>query len=134
MLRKKSLSRQSSETTCNCIEAPNVDSSSESLSEANYREMRDKEINVNTEQCCVSSIESMSESTSPNCSQKCCEVEQMSQLHFVKFQTKYIEKCLDFIKNHIVGNKESVKGNTIKVTGGGVCKYASCIKEKLGMV
>ncbi|KAK6641070.1 hypothetical protein RUM44_012769 [Polyplax serrata] len=74
------------------------------------------------------------DSTSQKCSQKSCEVEQMSRLHFIKFQTKYIENCLDFIENHIVGNKELVKGNTIKVTGGGVCKYAGCIKEKLGVL
>ena len=76
----------------------------------------------------------INDSTSQMCNQKYCEIEQMSRLHFLKFQTKYLENCLDFIENHIVGNKELVKGNTIKVTGGGVCKYASCIKEKLGVL
>lgn len=74
------------------------------------------------------------ESTSQKCNQKNCEVDQMSRLHFVKFQTKCLESCLEFIENHLVGNKDLVKGNVIKVTGGGVCKYAGCIKEKLGVL
>lgn len=60
------------------------------------------------------------------------ENSELERLHFVKFETKYIEQCLDFLRTHLVG-RESVKGKIIKVTGGGAYKYADLIQEKLGL-
>ena len=31
------------------------------------------------------------------------------QLHFIKFETKYIETCLDFIKQNLIGSKEFMR-------------------------
>ena len=33
------------------------------------------------------------------------------QLHFIKFETKYIETCLDFIKQNLIGSKEFMRVN-----------------------
>ena len=57
---------------------------------------------------------------------------EIERLHFVKFETKYIEQCLDFLNTHLVG-QERVKGKLIKVTGGGAFKYADLIQQKLGL-
>ena len=57
---------------------------------------------------------------------------KLSASIFVKFETKYIEQCLDFLRTNLVG-RESVKGKLIKVTGGGAFKYADLIQEKLGL-
>ncbi|XP_018912276.2 4'-phosphopantetheine phosphatase isoform X1 [Bemisia tabaci] len=56
-----------------------------------------------------------------------------ARLHFVKFETKYIADCLDFIRSNLVNSKESMSGKSIKATGGGSHKYASLIAEKLGL-
>lgn len=56
---------------------------------------------------------------------------EISRLHFIKFETKYIESCLDFIKSHLIEN--NMKGKSIKATGGGAFKYANLIHEKLGL-
>ncbi len=55
------------------------------------------------------------------------------QLHFIKFETKYIETCLDFIKQNLVGSKEFMKDKVIKVTGGGAFKYKDLLTVKLGV-
>ncbi len=31
------------------------------------------------------------------------------QLHFIKFETKYIETCLDFVKQNLIGSKEFMR-------------------------
>ncbi|KAK3589702.1 hypothetical protein CHS0354_015215 [Potamilus streckersoni] len=59
--------------------------------------------------------------------------EVVSRLHFVKFETKFIEGCLDFIKEKLVGSKEFMKDKFIKVTGGGAYKYKDLITSKLGV-
>ncbi|KAK9503529.1 hypothetical protein O3M35_010068 [Rhynocoris fuscipes] len=61
------------------------------------------------------------------------ELSEGARLHFVKFETKYIEKCLDFVKANLVGSRESMVGKIIKATGGGAYKYASLLQEKLGL-
>ena len=45
------------------------------------------------------------------------EVWQGARLHFIKFETKFIEECLQFISNHLVGNLQIIQGKSIKVTG-----------------
>ncbi|CAG0878880.1 unnamed protein product [Darwinula stevensoni] len=62
------------------------------------------------------------------------EVYEGGRLHFVKFETKYIEMCLDFIQRHLVGSRETMTGKKIKVTGGGSFKYSQVIHEKLGLL
>ncbi|CAL4154221.1 unnamed protein product, partial [Meganyctiphanes norvegica] len=64
-----------------------------------------------------------------------CQYERsdIERLHFVKFETKYIEQCLEFIRVHLLSNKESMNGKSIKVTGGGAYKYAELIQQKLGL-
>lgn len=54
------------------------------------------------------------------------------RLHFVKFETRYIENCLDFVKENLV-NVERFEGKSIKVTGGGAFKYSQSIQKKLGL-
>ena len=56
------------------------------------------------------------------------------RLHFIKFETKYINQCLDFIRDHLVQSKEflSEKRN-IKATGGGAHKYKDQIVNTLGV-
>ena len=62
------------------------------------------------------------------------EDEELSDsLHFVKFETKYIETCLDFIQQNLTGSKEFMKNKRIKVTGGGAYKYKDLLQEKLGV-
>ncbi|XP_043285272.1 4'-phosphopantetheine phosphatase [Venturia canescens] len=60
------------------------------------------------------------------------KVYEGSRLHFVKFETRYIENCLDFVKENLV-NVERFEGKSIKVTGGGAFKYAQSIQKKLGL-
>ncbi|XP_068218382.1 4'-phosphopantetheine phosphatase [Palaemon carinicauda] len=62
------------------------------------------------------------------------ESSEIERLHFVKFETKYIENCLDFIRDHLVSSKDSVIGKSIKATGGGAYKYAELIQKKLGLM
>lgn len=61
------------------------------------------------------------------------EVHEGNRLHFVKFETRYIESCLDFVKEHLV-HAEKFHGKSIKVTGGGAYKYTSLLQEKLGLL
>uniref|UniRef100_A0A6A7G058 4'-phosphopantetheine phosphatase n=2 Tax=Hirondellea gigas TaxID=1518452 RepID=A0A6A7G058_9CRUS len=61
------------------------------------------------------------------------ETSEIERLHFVKFETKYIEQCLDFLRINLLG-RESVSGKIIKVTGGGAYKYSDLIQEKLGLI
>lgn len=57
---------------------------------------------------------------------------EQARLHFVKFETKYIENCLDFISDNLVNCHER-KGKSIKATGGGAYKYSKLIQNKLGL-
>ncbi|XP_050435430.1 4'-phosphopantetheine phosphatase isoform X2 [Adelges cooleyi] len=57
---------------------------------------------------------------------------EQARLHFVKFETKYIENCLDFIGDNLV-NTDERKGKSIKATGGGAHKYSKLIQDKLGL-
>ncbi|KAK7089960.1 4'-phosphopantetheine phosphatase-like [Littorina saxatilis] len=59
--------------------------------------------------------------------------ETMVRLHFVKFETKYIESCLDFILANLIDSKEFIRDKIIKVTGGGAYKYKDLITRKLGV-
>lgn len=43
-------------------------------------------------------------------------------LHFIKFETQYLEECLDFIREKILTGDESPQ-RRVKVTGGGAHKY-----------
>ncbi|KAK7602808.1 hypothetical protein V9T40_006782 [Parthenolecanium corni] len=56
-----------------------------------------------------------------------------ARLHFVKFETKYITDCLNFIAAHLVNSHEDMTGKSIKATGGGAYKYTDLIQEKLGL-
>ncbi|XP_014674208.1 PREDICTED: pantothenate kinase 4-like [Priapulus caudatus] len=58
--------------------------------------------------------------------------EQAWRLHFINFETKYIETCLDFVKRNFVRGARNMNGKTIKVTGGGAYKYKDLITDKLG--
>ncbi|KAL5005498.1 hypothetical protein ScPMuIL_018954 [Solemya velum] len=55
------------------------------------------------------------------------------RLHFVKFETKYIEHCLNFVHKKLLDSKEFVKDKCIKATGGGAHKYTDLIRDKLGV-
>nr|KAG5701424.1 hypothetical protein BaRGS_032756 [Batillaria attramentaria] len=57
----------------------------------------------------------------------------MVRLHFVKFETKYIGSCLDFILTNLIDSKEFMRDKIIKVTGGGAYKYKELITSKLGV-
>lgn len=61
------------------------------------------------------------------------KIHKTARLHFIKFETKYIESCLDFVRGHLTGSKEVMRGKSIKATGGGAYKYADLIQEKLGL-
>ena len=61
------------------------------------------------------------------------DVSEGARLHFVKFETRFISQCLDFIQQHLVGSKDNVLGKSIKATGGGAYKYTDLIQEKLGL-
>ncbi|XP_014217722.1 pantothenate kinase 4 [Copidosoma floridanum] len=63
-----------------------------------------------------------------DCSERVYQVFEGNRLHFVKFETRHIESCLDFVKANLVK-----VGTNIKVTGGGAHKYAELIKCKLGV-
>lgn len=62
------------------------------------------------------------------------ESSETERLHFVKFETKYIEHWLDFIQKHLVCSKETMLGKSIKATGGGAYKFAELIQQKLGLM
>ncbi|KAL4220369.1 Pantothenate kinase 4 [Mactra antiquata] len=59
--------------------------------------------------------------------------ETIVRLHFVKFETKFIESCLDFIQQQSDATKSPLREKCIKVTGGGGYKYTDLIQEKLGV-
>lgn len=61
------------------------------------------------------------------------DLQEGARLHFVKFETKYIASCLDFVKQNLVASPELMAGKTIKATGGGAYRYADLINEKLGL-
>lgn len=65
--------------------------------------------------------------------EKTYKVQEGSRLHFIKFETRHIENCLDFVKDHLV-NAERFEGKSIKVTGGGAFKYTPSIQSKLGLL
>lgn len=57
--------------------------------------------------------------------------ETVVRLRFVKFETKFIETCLDFIQHQVSGASNREK--CIKVTGGGGYKYTDLVAQKLGV-
>ena len=59
--------------------------------------------------------------------------EERDQLHFIKFETKYIETCVDFIKSNLISSKEFMKNKFVKVTGGGAFKFRELLTSKLGV-
>lgn len=61
------------------------------------------------------------------------EVSQGARLHFIKFETKYIENCLDFVQANLMNTHENMTGKVIKATGGGAYKYTELLNEKLGL-
>ncbi|XP_063235013.1 4'-phosphopantetheine phosphatase isoform X2 [Bacillus rossius redtenbacheri] len=61
------------------------------------------------------------------------EVSEAARLHFVKFETKYIESCLDFVQANLVASRDKMVGKSIKATGGGAYKYTQLLQEKLGL-
>ncbi|CAD5113104.1 DgyrCDS2294 [Dimorphilus gyrociliatus] len=52
------------------------------------------------------------------------------RLHFIKFETKYIEACLDFINKNLL-KAPLQDNNVVKVTGGGAFKFSAMVSEKL---
>ncbi|KAK2183470.1 hypothetical protein NP493_312g09027 [Ridgeia piscesae] len=59
--------------------------------------------------------------------------EMCDHLHFIKFETRYIETCLLFIRENLVGSRESMQGKIIKVTGGGAYRYKDILSNTLGV-
>jgi len=59
--------------------------------------------------------------------------ETIVRMHFVKFETKFIETCLDFIQDHMRDSNHKLIEKSIKVTGGGAYKYTDLISSKLGV-
>ena len=55
------------------------------------------------------------------------------QLHFIKFETRYIETCVDFIRSNLIEKEDSLQDKVIKVTGGGAHKYTDLFTKKLGV-
>lgn len=45
------------------------------------------------------------------------EQERGSRLHFIKFETKYIESCIDFIQKNLLQHGSEIEDKTIKATG-----------------
>lgn len=68
-----------------------------------------------------------------NTGERAYKVHEGNRLHFVKFETRYIKDCLDFVKENLV-NVERFQGKSIKVTGGGAYKYTPLLQEKLGLM
>ncbi|KAK3733934.1 hypothetical protein QZH41_009580 [Actinostola sp. cb2023] len=60
--------------------------------------------------------------------------EQVSgrRLHFIKFETKYVETCVDFIRENILEQPDDLV-RILKATGGGAHKYTDLLTEKLGV-
>ena len=64
------------------------------------------------------------------------EILEGARLHFIKFETSQIEKCLDYVRQTLMRGDDDFIGvvnKTISVTGGGAFKYADRIKEKLNL-
>uniref|UniRef100_A0A1B6EFC2 4'-phosphopantetheine phosphatase n=1 Tax=Clastoptera arizonana TaxID=38151 RepID=A0A1B6EFC2_9HEMI len=61
------------------------------------------------------------------------DLQEGARLHFIKFETKYIASCLDFVQQNLVASREKMAGKTIKATGGGAYRYADLLQEKLGL-
>ena len=65
------------------------------------------------------------------------EILEGARLHFIKFETSQIEKCLDYVRLTLMRGSEnddsSSVNKTISVTGGGAYKFADLIKEKLNL-
>ncbi|KAJ8683639.1 hypothetical protein QAD02_019431 [Eretmocerus hayati] len=59
------------------------------------------------------------------------QVFEGNRLHFVKFETRHIEKCLNFVQANL--GIEKLQGTRIQVTGGGAHKYKKLLQEKLGI-
>jgi pantothenate kinase len=59
-------------------------------------------------------------------------------LNFIKFETKYIESALDYMKNNLTTSSEekteTSDSKRIKATGGGSIKYTTLITEKLNVM
>ncbi|MCL7030631.1 hypothetical protein MKW94_014267 [Papaver nudicaule] len=53
-------------------------------------------------------------------------------LHFVKFETREIDKCLDFIKSKQLHYQRGIAAK-VKVTGSGAHKFADLFREKIGV-
>lgn len=56
--------------------------------------------------------------------------ESSLRLHFIKFETKYIEMCVNFLQENILS--EAYKDRALKATGGGAYKYIDLLTSKLG--
>jgi len=56
--------------------------------------------------------------------------ESSLRLHFIKFETKYIEMCVNFIQENILS--AAYKDRALKATGGGAYKYIDLLTSKLG--
>lgn len=68
-----------------------------------------------------------------NSGERAYKVLEGSRLHFVKFETRHFENCLDFVKANLV-HAERFQGKSVKVTGGGAYKYTPLLQEKLGLL
>ncbi|KAM0949155.1 putative pantothenate kinase [Dioscorea sansibarensis] len=61
------------------------------------------------------------------------------KLHFVKFQTRCLDECLEFIKsfkflgNGVIREASTSANLTVKATGGGAYKFSDVFREKLGV-
>lgn len=53
------------------------------------------------------------------------------RLHFIKFETKYIESCLEFIQQKLDQSGQSSSSKVVKCTGGGAYKYFDLVSSKL---
>ncbi|XP_031549269.1 4'-phosphopantetheine phosphatase-like [Actinia tenebrosa] len=54
------------------------------------------------------------------------------RLHFIKFETKYVETCVDFIQQNLLEKTDNVV-KVMKATGGGAHKYKDMLTTKLGV-
>ena len=45
------------------------------------------------------------------------EQERGAKLHFIKFETKLIESCLDFIQKNILEHGSEIEDKSMKATG-----------------
>ncbi|KAG8193734.1 hypothetical protein JTE90_005032 [Oedothorax gibbosus] len=59
---------------------------------------------------------------------------EVARLHFIKFETKHIESCLQFIRKNLIGSPDFMKGKSIKATGGGAYKYTDLLTRTLGLM